>query len=39
MESLDRPAIDKIVVSLKGNDYPLADLIVAVVTSDLFQNR
>ncbi len=39
IESFDRPAIDKIVVSLKDNDYPLADLITAVVASDLFQNR
>ena len=39
IESLDRPTIDKIVMSLKDNDYPLADLIIAVVASDLFQNR
>lgn len=39
MESLDRPAIDKIVMSLKDNDYPLADLIIAVVASELFQKR
>jgi Protein of unknown function (DUF1585) len=39
MEAADRPAVDKIVVHLKDSDYPLADLITAVVTSDLFQKR
>jgi hypothetical protein len=39
MEALDRPAIDKIVVDLKKNDYRLADMIAAVVASDLFQRR
>lgn len=39
IEKLDRPAIDKIVESVKGEDYRLADLIVEVVTCDLFQKR
>lgn len=39
MEALDRPAVDKMVVNLKDNEYRVADLITAVVTSDLFQNR
>ncbi len=39
IESRDRSAVDRIVVSLKDSDYPLADLIIAVMTSDLFQNR
>ena len=39
IEALDRPAVDKIVLSLKGNDYRLADLIIAVTASDLFQHR
>jgi hypothetical protein len=39
MESLDRPAVDKIVAQLKDNEYPLADLITAVVTSELFRKR
>ena len=39
IEALDRPAVDKIVVSLKDNDYRLADLIIAVSASDLFQRR
>ncbi|MEQ1827517.1 MAG: DUF1592 domain-containing protein [Pirellula sp.] len=39
MEAIDRPAVDKIIVSVKENNYRLADLITAVVTSDLFQKR
>jgi len=39
IESLERAAVDKIVAEVKDENYPLADLIVAVVTSDLFQNR
>jgi hypothetical protein len=39
IEALDRPSVDRIVVSLKDNEYRLADLITAVVTSDLFQKR
>jgi len=39
IEALDRPAVDKIVTQVKDHDYPLADLITAVVTSDLFQSR
>ncbi len=39
MESSDRPAVDKIVVHLKDNKYRLADLITAVVTSNLFLSR
>ncbi len=39
MEALDRPAVDKIVTNLKKNEYRLADLVTAVVTSDLFHKR
>jgi hypothetical protein len=39
IEALDRPAVDKIIDSVKDDDYRLADLITAVVTSDLFQRR
>lgn len=39
MEAVDRPAIDEIVASVKDQGYRLADLITAVVTSDLFKNR
>ena len=39
IEALDRPAVDRIVLSLKHNDYRLADLIIAVVASDLFRTR
>ncbi len=39
IEALDRPAVDKIVAKLRVTEYRLADLITAVVTSDLFQKR
>jgi hypothetical protein len=39
MEALDRPVLDKIVRQLKDEDYPIADLIAAVVTSELFEKR
>jgi hypothetical protein len=39
MEPVDRPAIDKIVASVKDSEYCMADLIAAVVTSELFQKR
>jgi hypothetical protein len=39
IEASDRPAVDKLVSQLKDNHYPLADLIEAVVTSQLFQKR
>lgn len=39
IEQLDRPAVDKIVASVQDQDYRFADLITAVVTSDLFQKR
>ena len=39
IESSDRPSIDKIIVHLKDDGYRLADLITAVVTSDLFLSR
>jgi hypothetical protein len=37
MEATDRGAIDKLVMKLKTKDYPLVDLIVAVVQSDHFR--
>lgn len=39
IEALDRPAVDRLVAQAKDDDYRLSDLIVAVVASDLFQNR
>ena len=39
IEAQDRAAVDQIVFSLKDNEYPLADLIIAVAGSDLFQQR
>jgi len=39
IEASDRPAVDRLVNSLKDNQYPLSDLIVAVVSSDMFQKR
>lgn len=39
MEAVDRPAVDGIIAHLKVGDYRMADLIVSVVTSDLFQKR
>lgn len=39
IEPQDRPAVDKIIAQVQSNDYPVADLIAAVVTSDLFANR
>ena len=39
IEAMDRPAVDQIVANLKPSEYRLADLITAVVTSDLFQKR
>ncbi len=39
IESLDRPAVDRIIAQVSEDEYPLADLIVAVVTSELFQKR
>ncbi|MCC6508199.1 MAG: DUF1592 domain-containing protein [Pirellulaceae bacterium] len=39
IEATDRAEVDKIVSSLTDNGYRLADLIIAVVTSDLFQHR
>jgi Protein of unknown function (DUF1585) len=39
IEASDRPAIDKIVAPLKDKECRLADLITAVVTSDLFRQR
>ena len=39
IESTDRAAVDKIISQVRADDYPIADLIVAVVTSDIFQNR
>lgn len=39
IEAIDRPAIDRIISEIRGDDYPIADLITAVVTSDLFQRH
>ena len=39
IEPSDRAAIDKIMASVKERDYRLADLIVAVVSSELFLKR
>jgi hypothetical protein len=39
IEAVDRPEIDKIVSQVSDADYPMADLIVAIVKSDLFQKR
>ncbi len=39
IESIDRPAVDAIITQVREDDYPLADLITAIVTSDLFQKR
>lgn len=39
IEAVDRPAVDRIVVSVKHDEYRLTDLIIAVVVSDLFQKR
>jgi hypothetical protein len=39
IEASDRAAVDKLVNSLQDKQYPLTDLIVAVVSSDLFHQR
>jgi len=39
IEPQDRPAVDRIIAQVQSDDYPMADLIAAVVTSDLFANR
>ena len=39
MEPLDRGPIDQIVSQVRGNDYPTTDLIIAIVSSDLFLSR
>lgn len=39
IEAEDRAAVDEIVVRLKDKEYPLADLIITVAGSDLFQHR
>ena len=39
IESSDRAAVDGIIGQVQEDDYPMADLIVAIVTSDLFQRR
>jgi hypothetical protein len=39
VEPLDRGAIDSLIVQVRDDDYPMADLIVAVVSSDLFRAR
>ncbi|MGV3483268.1 MAG: DUF1592 domain-containing protein [Planctomycetaceae bacterium] len=39
MEATDRGQVDKIVDQVRADDYPLADLVAAVVSSDLFRKR
>jgi hypothetical protein len=39
IELSDRGAVDKIVINSKPNEYRLADLVTAVVTSELFLSR
>ncbi|GAA5510411.1 DUF1592 domain-containing protein [Novipirellula caenicola] len=39
IEPTDRAAVDAILDQVKADDYPMADLITAIVTSDLFQQR
>jgi len=37
MEPTDRAAVDAILMPLKGEDYPTAQLIESIVTSELFR--
>ncbi|WP_040768094.1 DUF1592 domain-containing protein [Novipirellula maiorica] len=39
IEASDRRAVDAIIGQVRADDYPTADLIAAIVTSDLFQQR
>jgi hypothetical protein len=39
IEAVDRPAVDRIIAQVSDADYPMADLIVAMVQSDLFLKR
>jgi hypothetical protein len=39
IEAIDRPAVDMIIAQVRADDYPLADLIAAIVISDLFLKR
>ena len=39
IESSDRAAVDGIIGQVQADEYPMADLIAAIVTSDLFQQR
>lgn len=39
IESKDRAAIDAIVQQVQADDYPMCDLVLAIVTSELFRQR
>jgi len=39
IDPVDRAEIDRIIAHVRGTDYPTADLITAIVASDLFRQR